>query len=155
MTCSSAMPASSRSFPTEPHWLPPAAAVAFNRLLAGRAGRMHALRDPAMLRQALASPWNLWVYSKTEDPAALAAALFVDLANAGAFAHANTATAFLCMVAFLEANGYCLALPDAPVAAEKLRDFAARRFGERALADWLRDWIERRVDRTNCSTASC
>jgi hypothetical protein len=32
--------------------------------------------------------------------------------------------------------------PPGAVGAQKSRDFGERRLGERALAEWLRDWIE-------------
>jgi prophage maintenance system killer protein len=64
------------------------------------------------------------------------------MANVPAFAHGNLATAFLRAVALIELNGYSFTLPDGEVGAQKLRDFAERRLGERALAEWLRDWIE-------------
>jgi death on curing protein len=135
------MATSSRRYPTEPRWLPLAAAVAYNRAIVGKFGGRHEVRDMAALRLALASPWNLWVYSKCEDMAALAAALYIDLAGARAFADGNRRTALLCMAAFLAANGYAFAPPGAAVSAEKLCAFAERRLGERALAEWLRDWI--------------
>jgi len=137
------MATSSRRFPTEPRWLPVSAAVAYNRELVGQFGGRHEIRDMAALGLALASPWNLWVYSKCDDMAALAAALYIDLASAHAFADCNRRTALLCMTAFLAANRYPFDPPGAAVSAEKFRAFAERRLGERALAEWLRDWIAR------------
>jgi prophage maintenance system killer protein len=78
----------------------------------------------AALKLALASPWNIWVYSKVADPAVLAAALFVDMASVNPFAGGNRRTAFLCAAAFIEAQGCSLTMPDSEVNAEKLRDFA-------------------------------
>lgn len=126
---------------TEPRWLPLSAAIEFNRLIVRRFGGRHEVRDAAGLRLALASPWNLWVYSKVNDPAALAAALFADMTSIKAFADGNTQTAFLCSAAFIEAQGCSLSMPDGAVSAENLRAFAERRRGEKALAEWLRDWI--------------
>ena len=127
--------------PTEPRWLPVCAAIKFNRQVVEKFGGRHQLRDIAALKLALASPWNIWVYSKVDDPAVLAAALFADLASVNAFAHGNKGTPFLCAVAFVEANGYSFTMPDSEVSAQKLRAFAERRLGENALAEWLRYWI--------------
>lgn len=95
----------------------------------------------AALKLALASPWNIWVYSKVVDPAVLAAALFSDMASVNAFESGNKGTAFLCAVAFIEAQSCSFAMPDSEVSALKLREFAERRRGENALAEWLRYWI--------------
>jgi prophage maintenance system killer protein len=127
--------------PTEPRWLPLSAAIDFNRLVTQRFGGHHEVRNMPALKLALASPWNLWVYSKVNDPAALAAALFVDMTAVDAFAEGNKPTAFLCAAAFIEAQGCSFSMPHSAVSAEKLRDFAERRRGEKALAEWLRDWI--------------
>ena len=127
--------------PTEPRWLPVCAAIEFNRQVVEKCGGRHQLRNIAAQKLALASPWNIWVYSKVDDPAVLTAALFADLASVNAFAHGNKRTAFLCAVAFVEANGYSFTLPDSEASAEKLRAFAERRLGENALAEWLRYWI--------------
>ena len=130
-----------RSLPTEPHWLPLSAAIPFNRQVVEKFGGRHELRNIAALKLALASPWNIWVYSKVEDPAVLAAALFVDVASVNAFVDGNKRSAYLCAVALIEANGYSFTMPDSEVSAQKLRAFAERRFGENALAGWLRYWI--------------
>jgi death-on-curing protein len=129
------------NLPIEPLWVPLSAAIEFNRLIAQRFGGRHELRNIAALKLALASPWNLWVYSKVNDPAALAAALFADMTRVNAFADGNRRTAFLCAVAFIEAQGCVFSMPDSVVSAEQLRDFAEGRRGEKALAEWLRDWI--------------
>src|SRR6266446_6262579 len=101
-----------RSLPTEPRWLPLSAAIAFNRQVVEKFGGRHGLRNIALLKLALASPWNIWVYSKVTDPAVLAAALLADIAGVNAFEDGNKRTAFLCAVTFIEANGYSFALPD-------------------------------------------
>jgi death-on-curing protein len=135
------MARSSRISATEPRWLPPSAAVEFNRQVVEKFGGNHQLRSSGALKLALASPWNIWVYSKVVDPAVLAAALFSDLASVDAFECGNKRTAFLCAVAFIETNGRSFTMPDCEISAEKLRGFAERRFGESALAEWLRYWI--------------
>ena len=135
------MEPSSRSSLTEPRWLPLSAAVEFNRQVVEKFGGKHQLRSTGALKLALASPWNIWVYCKVVDPAVLAAALFSDLASVDAFECGNKRTAFLCAVAFIETNGRSFTMPDSEISAEKLRGFAERRFGENALAEWLRYWI--------------
>jgi death-on-curing protein len=130
--------------PTEPRWLPPSAAIELNRHVVERLGGRHEVRNIAALKLALASPWNIWVYYKVEDPAVLAAALFVDMTSVNAFADGNRRTAFLCAAAFIEAQGSSFTMPDSEVSARKLRDFAERRRGENALAEWLRYWISPR-----------
>ena len=130
------------SLSTEPRWLPLSAAIEFNRQVIQKFGGTHRVRNLAAIELALASPWNLWAYSKVVDPAVLAAALFSDMASVEAFEDANKRTAFLCAVAFIGANGSCFTMPDGEVSARKLREFAERRLGEKALAEWLRYWIE-------------
>jgi prophage maintenance system killer protein len=121
--------------------LPLPAAVEFNRQVVEKFGGNHQLRSSGALKLALASPWNLWVYSKVVDPAVLAAALFSDLASVSAFECGNKRTAFLCAVAFIEANGRSFTMPDSEISAERLRGFGERRLGENALAEWLRYWV--------------
>jgi len=135
------METSSRNSATEPRWLPLPAAVEFNRQVVEKFGGNHQLRSSGALKLALASPWNLWVYSKVVDPAVLAAALFSDLASVNAFECGNKRTAFLCAVAFIEANGRSFTMPDSEISAERLRGFGERRLGENALAEWLRYWV--------------
>ena len=96
-----------------------------------------------MPKLALASPWHVWAHSKVADPAVLAAALFADLATVDAFEEGDKSTAFLCAVASVEANGYSFIVPDSEATAARVRDFADRRVGENALAEWLRYWISR------------
>ena len=127
--------------PTEPRWLPLAAAIEFNRQVVERFSGRHEVRNVVALKLALASPWNIWVYSKVVDPAVLTAALFSDLASVNAFECGNKRTAFLCAVAFIEGDGRSFTMPDSEISAEKLRGFAERRLGENALAEWLRYWI--------------
>ena len=74
----------------------------------------------------------------------LAAALFADMSSVNAFANGNKRTAFLGAVAFIEAQGCSFTMPDTEISAQKLHDFAERRLGENALAEWLRIWISRR-----------
>jgi death-on-curing protein len=114
--------------------------VEFNRRVVAKFGGRRALRNVSALKLALASPWNIWVHSKIDDPAVLAAALLADIASVNAFADGNKRTAFLCATAFIEANGYSFTMPDSEISAETLRQFAERRFGEKALAEWLRLW---------------
>ncbi len=121
--------------------MPLPAAVEFNRQVVEKFGGNHQLRSSGALKLALASPWNLWVYSKVVDPAVLAAALFSDLASVNAFECGNKRTAFLCAVAFIEANGRSFTMPDSEISAERLRGFGERRLGENALAEWLRYWV--------------
>ena len=127
--------------PTEPRWLPLSAVVGFNRRVVEKFGGRHALWNVSALKLALASPWNIWIYSKIDDPAVLAATLLADIASVNAFADGNKRTAFLCATAFSEVNGYSFTMPDSEISAETLRQFAERRFGEKALAEWLRFWI--------------
>ena len=136
-----AMEPSSISSATEPRWLPLSAAIELNRQVVEKFGGRHRLTSLSALKLALASPWNIWVYSKVVDPAVLTAALFSDLASVNAFECGNKRTAFLCAVAFIEANGRSFTMPDSEISAEKLRGFAERRLGENALAEWLRYWI--------------
>jgi prophage maintenance system killer protein len=112
-----------------------------NRQIVERFGGHHEVRNIAALKLALASPRNIWVYSKVEDPAVPAAALLVDMTSVKAFSSGNGRTAFLCAAAFIEAQGCLLTMPDSGISAEKLRDFAERRRGKNALAEWLRYWI--------------
>ncbi len=56
-----------------------------------------------------------------------------------AFAGRQQATAFLSTVAFIEANGYSLMMPNSETTVQCVRDFADHGFDEKPLAERLRD----------------
>jgi death-on-curing protein len=125
----------------EPRWVPIETVVAFNTEEVARTGEPHELRDPVALRRALAHPWNVWVYFMDHDVAVLASRLYTSLADAHAFAAGNKRTAFRAATAFIEANGYCLDMPQQPHAVERLLGYFEGRLGQSGVVEWFRFWM--------------
>lgn len=122
--------------------MPAEAVVAFNRAEVDKTGEPHELRDAAALQRALAHPWNVWVYFMDRDIAVLAARLYTSLADAHAFAAGNKRTAFRAAVAFIEANGHALDMPQQrrhPI--DRLLGYFDGRLGQSGVVEWFRLWM--------------
>jgi death on curing protein len=131
-----------RALLTEPRWVPLKAVIAFNRDEVAKTGELHELRDCNALQRGLAHPWNVWVYFMDRDIAVLAARLYTSLAGAQAFAAGNKRTAFRAAVAFIEANGYRLDLPEQqrdPI--DRLLGYFDGRLGQSGAVEWFRLWM--------------
>jgi death-on-curing protein len=128
--------------PAEPHWLSLEAVAAINRAIVEKSGEPHAVRDPAALKSAVAHPWNVWVYFMDQDIAVLAARLYTSLCGARAFAAGNRRTALAAATAFVEANGYELALGDnCHNAVARLAEFSQGRLSQAGVVEWFRLWM--------------
>jgi death-on-curing protein len=128
--------------PAEPHWLSVEAVAAINRDIVEKSGEPHAVRDPAALKSAVAHPWNVWVYFMDQDIAVLAARLYTSLCGARAFEAGNKRTALAAAAAFVEANGYELALGDnRPNAVARLAEFSVGRLSQAGVVEWFRLWM--------------
>jgi len=125
----------------EPRWVPIEAVIAFNQAAVEQSGEPHELRDRKALQDALAHPWNVWVYFMDRDIAVLAARLYTGLAHARAFAAGNKRTAFRAAVAFVEANGYDFTMPEQPHPIDRLLGHFDGRLGQSGVVAWFRLWM--------------
>lgn len=126
---------------TEPQWVPIEAVIAFNKAAVAQSGEPHELRDKKALQNALAHPWNVWVYFMDRDIAVLAARLYTSLAHARAFAEGNKRTAFRAAVEFVETNGYDFAMPEQPHPIDRLLGHFDGTLGQSGVVEWFRMWI--------------
>ena len=126
---------------TEPRWVPIEAVIAFNQAAVEQSGERHELRDKKALQSALAHPWNVWVYFMDRDTAVLAARLFTSIADARAFAEGNKRTAFRAAVAFVEANGYDLTMPEQAHPIDRLLGYFDGKLGQSGVVEWFRMWM--------------
>ena len=99
------------------------------------------MRDRQALQNALAHPWNVWVYFMDGDIAVLAARLYTSLAHARAFAEGNKRTAFRAAVAFVEANGYDFTMPEQRHPIDRLLGYFDGRLGQSGVVEWFRLWM--------------
>lgn len=120
--------------------MPIEAVIAFNQAAVEQSGESHELRDRTALQQALAHPWNVWVYFMDHDIAVLAARLYTSLATARAFAEGNKRTAFRAAVAFIEANGYDFTMPQQQVPIDRLLGYFDGSLGQSGVVEWFRLW---------------
>jgi death-on-curing protein len=125
----------------EPRWVPIEAVIAFNQAAVEQSGEPHELRDRTALQNALADPWNVWVYFMDRDIAVLAARLYTSLAHAHAFAAGNKRTAFRAAVAFVEANGYDFTMPKQPHPIDRLLGHFDGTLGQSGVVEWFRMWM--------------
>lgn len=126
----------------EPRWVSAEAVVALNREIVIASGEDHAVINLPGLQVGVQRPWNTWVYFMDRDYAVLAAALMAAIFSARAFAAGNKRTAYRAAVAFLEANGFAVALGGNRRALEQLCEFFDGRLSQRGLVDWFRMWME-------------
>ena len=120
--------------------MPIEAVIAFNKEAVEQSGERHELRDRKALQNALAHPWNVWVYFMDRDIAVLAARLYTSLATAGAFAEGNKRTAFRAAVAFVEANGYDFTMPRQRHPLDRLLGYFDGKLGQSGVVEWFRLW---------------
>ncbi|MBV9827870.1 MAG: type II toxin-antitoxin system death-on-curing family toxin [Alphaproteobacteria bacterium] len=126
----------------EPHWVTQDEAVAFNRAVVGASGEQHELVDAKALQNALAHPWNVWVYFMDRDIAVLAARLYTSIAASKAFAAGNKRTAFRTAAAFIERNGCRLDLPPEPgQPVDRLLGYFDGKLSQTGVVDWFRLWM--------------
>lgn len=100
-------------------------------------GELQGMAGDKSLDGALARVDNRLVYGMVEDIYDLAAAYAVAVATGHVFNDANKRTAYRCMLACLDLNGYAMA-HDTIEAGDVIREVAQRRMDEDDLATWLR-----------------
>lgn len=96
------------------------------------------MRDLGLLQSALARPQQVFAYNSNSDLCTLAAAYGYGLASNHPFVDGNKRTAYVCMRAFLHANGLVVSAPNDAKYVTML-DVAAGQIDEEALTDWLRE----------------
>ena len=101
-------------------------------------GGARGLRDEGLLDSALARPVNQYLYDKTKDVAALAAAYGSGMAKNHAFVDGNKRAAFLSIGLFLDLNGKRLRV-DQVDAIQTILALAAGTLDEHSLASWIRN----------------
>ncbi len=102
-------------------------------------GGVAGIRDEVGLESALARPQNIAAHDKQPSNARLAAAYAWGILCNRPFVDGNRRTALLCLLVFLELNGYGWKATEAEETVMTLRAAA----GEMAEMDWFR-WVESR-----------
>lgn len=105
-------------------------------------GGIAGIRDNGLLSSALARPKNLEAYGEDVDAACLAAAYAFGIAKNHPFLDGNKRTAFVVMELFLNLNGWILTAEDEDCIF-RMQELASGGLGEKALAAWLREKVER------------
>jgi len=123
-------------------WVADGVALAVHEAQLAEHGGIAGIRDEGLLSSALARPLNLGAYGDKPDAASLAAAYAFGIARNHPFLDGNKRTAFVVMELFLNLNGWILRADDAACISTMLA-LASGNLGEKALADWLREHIER------------
>ncbi len=123
-------------------WVTDSVVLAIHEAQLAEHGGIAGIRDEALLSSALARPLNLEAYGEKPDAASLAAAYAFGIARNHPFLDGNKRTAFVVMELFLNLNGWILNADDADCISTML-SLAAGNLSENAVADWLREHIER------------
>jgi death on curing protein len=123
-------------------WLADEVVLAIHEAQLAEHGGNVGIRDEGLLSSALARPLNVASYGDKADAASLAAAYAFGIARNHPFLDGNKRTAFVVMELFLNLNGWILNADDAACISTMLA-LASGNLGEKALADWLREHIER------------
>ena len=96
------------------------------------------LRDPGLLRSALARPENKIAYETSADYAAVAASYAFGLARNHPFIDGNQRTAYVAMILFLKLNDVAFVAAKDKAVIAMLR-LASGETSEDEFADWIRD----------------
>jgi death-on-curing protein len=105
-------------------------------------GGARGLRDVGLFESALSRPVNHLLYKPDCDLAELAAAYAFGLAKNHPFIDGNKRTAFLALGLFVALNGWRLETTQVD-AIDTMLSLATGRIDEIALADWVRNKIQR------------
>lgn len=90
---------------SEPRWITEAILLAIHAQQIERYGGLHGVREPNVVRSALARAQNRWAYDASADLDDLAASYLVGLARTQGFNDGNKRTALACALVFLALNG--------------------------------------------------
>lgn len=127
----------------EPRWLSPTLVRAIHADQVRQHGGSLGLRDNDLLHSALARAQNRWHYDTDAELVELAAAYGFGLVRNHPFVDGNKRVAFQTMYVFLGLNGWRITAEE-PEVVRLMLDAASGTIDERALADWLREHIDRR-----------
>ena len=122
----------------EPIWVSENSALTIHSKQLKQHGGGDGVRDLGLLQSALARPQQVFAYNSNSDLCTLAAAYGYGLASNHPFVDGNKRTAYVCMRAFLHANGLVVSAPNDAKYVTML-DVAAGQIDEEALTDWLRE----------------
>jgi death on curing protein len=122
----------------EPRWIDKRALLLLHEESLAMFGGARGLRDEGLLDSALARPVNQYLYDKTKDVAALAAAYGYGIAKNHAFVDGNKRAAFLSIGLLLGLNGKRLRV-DQVDAIQTILALAAGTLDEHSLASWIRN----------------
>jgi death-on-curing protein len=122
---------------SEPLWVDERDALALHARLLALDGGPAGVRDPGLLKSALARPRQLHAYGKKIDIVGMAAAYIVGIVRNHPFLDGNKRTGFVVGVLFLETNGYRFTASEEG-AAQSVLGLAAGTLDDNAFAAWLR-----------------
>ncbi len=122
---------------SEPLWVDERDALALHARLLALDGGPAGVRDPGLLKSALARPRQLHAYGKKIDIVGMAAAYIVGIVRNHPFLDGNKRTGFVVGVLFLETNGYRFTASEED-AAQSVLGLAAGTLDDNAFAAWLR-----------------
>jgi death-on-curing protein len=123
-------------------WIVDSVVSAIHEAQLAEHGGIAGTRDQGLLSSALARPQNLAAYGEDVDAPSLAASYAFGVARNHPFLDGNKRTAFVVMELFLNLNGWILHADDAECIRTMLA-LAAGNLGEKAMASWLRDHLEK------------
>jgi death-on-curing protein len=123
-------------------WIEHAVVVAIHEAQLAEHGGIAGIRDEGLLSSAIARPGKLHAYGNHPYAASAAASYAFGIARNHPFLDGNKRTAFVVVELFLNLNGWILHADDA-ACISTMFGLAAGNLGENALADWLREHIER------------
>ena len=123
-------------------WIVDSVVLAIHEAQLAEHGGMVGIRDEGLLASALARPRNVQAYGEAPDAATLAAAYAFGLSRNHPSLDGNKRTAFVVMELFLNLNALNLTAEDADCIST-MEALASGKLGEKALAGWLRDHLEK------------
>ena len=121
---------------TDPVWVGERDALALHDRLLALDGGAGGVREPDLLKSALARPQQIYAYGDKQDIVDMAAALTVGIIRNHRFFDGNKRTGFVVGVLFLEMNGYLFTATEEG-AAEAVLSLAAGSLDEIGFSAWL------------------
>lgn len=121
---------------SDPVWVEERDALALHGRLLALDGGAGGVREPDLLKSALARPQQIYAYGDRPDIVDMAAALTVGIIRNHPFFDGNKRTGFVVGVLFLEMNGYLFTATEEG-AAEAVLSLAAGSLDEIGFSAWL------------------
>ncbi len=122
---------------TEPSWIEEQDALALHDRLLALHGGAAGVRDPTLLKSALARPRQIDAYADAPDRIDLAAAYTAGIVRNHPFIDGNKRTGFVVGILFLELNGYTFTASEED-ATQAVLELAAGTLDEAGYTDFLR-----------------